>query len=70
MSPQYAEGRLVSYVPYQARISCNSPEFNELDDQNKNTYKPYAGHCASSDLAPMSRDVGRGFVQRPALPLV
>jgi len=24
------------YVPYQAGISCNSPEFNELDDQMQN----------------------------------
>ena len=37
------------------------PAFIELHDQNKNTCKPYADHCAKSDFAPMSRDAVRAF---------
>jgi len=37
------------------------PAFRELHDQNKNTRRPCADHCASSDFAPMSRDAGRAF---------
>ena len=40
-----------------ARSFCNSPEFRELDGQNKNSYSLYARHCAFSDFAPMSADV-------------
>jgi len=34
------------------------PAFIELHDQNKNTHRPYADHCASINFAPMSRDAG------------
>ncbi len=37
----------------QMRVSCNSPEFKELHDQNQNTYRPYLHHCAESHFAPM-----------------
>jgi hypothetical protein len=29
-----------------------------LHDQNKNSHRPYADHCASSEFAPMSPDAG------------
>jgi hypothetical protein len=35
-----------------------------LHDQKKNTHRPYANHCASSDFAPMSRTQAEHFMQR------
>jgi hypothetical protein len=52
------------YVPDQTRVSCNSPEFKELRDQNQNTYRPYAHHCSASPFAPMVADLGRSTNRR------
>jgi hypothetical protein len=54
-------------MPQKAPITYNLPELNGLDDQNKNTYKPYADHCVTSDLAPMSRTHAEHFAQQPSM---
>src|SRR5271163_902223 len=53
--------RRKEYRPDHARGRCNLPEFKELDDQNKNTHRPSADHCAFSDFAPMFRVAGPAF---------
>ena len=42
-------------------VRYNQPTFNDLHDQNKNSHRPYADHCASSEFAPMSPDAGWAF---------
>ncbi len=42
---------------------CNSLEFKELHDQNKNTYGPYSHHCAASHFAPMSAYSGKSPIE-------
>src|ERR1700694_4321996 len=46
-------------VPDETRVFCNFPEFREVHDQDQNTYRPCPHHCAASDFAPVSAELGR-----------